>query len=335
MVVWSVRASLIRATRRGTPHGVSRFGKADDLMERVASRMEPRIRAAFLTAVSKTRIPVGALTDVLEAGDLDAAMKLITGSLALDPKVAEGLREAIAATFTAVARPTAGSLRFRFDMVSPQAVKYAAGQSSRLIKGIGDNRAAMRRVIASGFTEGIPPRALARDVEQLIGLTETQTGQVTNYKAGRRAAGLTEARVQELGDRFYRKLLRRRATVIARQESVTASLKGKLAAWDEAIEQEVIDPAVTAKVWITAYDERVCSICRPMHNKVVALVGGEFNTLKGNDELTPKQVKSVKAFNGGLSEAGSAHILCRCGVVLRVFDTPAELVGALEAGALT
>lgn len=319
--------------------------KQDELLERVARRMEPRMRREFLAAVSSVKLPVGAITDAFEAGNINRVMQLIRDAIGKVPSTA--MSESLRATFTAMARPTASGIGISFTLVNPEAVAFAATQSSTLIGGIGENLPAMRRVVASAFTEGKAPRVLAREVERLIGLTPAQTLRVDRFIAGRVEAGLTQARIDTLTRRFSAKLLRQRAVTIARHETIAAGVQGKLATWNTAIAEGIIDPTVTVKVWQTARDDRVCAICIPLDGRIIKVEGGVFNTIPEDKSaqaartaaglparLPRKVAASSRKMDFARVEGPPAHVACRCSVGQKSFTTVSETRAALKRGSI-
>lgn len=90
-----------------------------------------------------------------------------------------------------------------------------------------------------------------------------------------------------------------RARRIAVTEVTRAYAGGNIAAWKTS-------NLVTAKVWQTARDERVCPICGPLHNQVVSIDSSfQLNML----ELPPELARSGMDF---LYYQPPAHPNCRC-----------------------
>ena len=337
---------------QGTP-GVPPLGvpyaKTDDLLERAARRMEPKVAAAFRAAVDRIRasLDIGKLTDLFEKGDVKAAMTLLRTSMALPPEQQAALQDALRSMFAATARPAVAEIGYSFNLVNPVAVKFAAERSSSLISGIGENLPEMRAVIARGIKEGIGPRVLARQVEQLVGLLPVQTGMVSRYYAGRVAAGMTPERASVMTARFAAKLLRRRAVTIARHETIHAGVQGRLEAWRQGIKEGFIDPSVTVVIWRTGKDDRVCSICAPLEGATISIEGGSFDTTSNSEAAQAARVKagappvlsekvrlSQQKMGFARVEGPTAHIMCRCGVSRKSFHTVAETQEVLARGYL-
>ena len=171
-----------------------------------ASRMEPRLRGAFLKAVAalKGTVEEDALMRALASGDVDQVVAV----LALDkrfvrllngdgmPDGVESLRTALQATavsggIAAVkALPSRVSLGLSFDMKSLEAQSFLESYAFPLIQQISDNtREGIRGVILDAFKEGGHPFEQARRIRDMIGLTANQTAAVMNYRAALQGTG--------------------------------------------------------------------------------------------------------------------------------------------------
>ncbi|MDE7053307.1 MAG: minor capsid protein [Oscillospiraceae bacterium] len=147
-----------------------------------------------------------------------------------------------------------------------------------------EQRAAVNAVIAhvSGYTAVTPDEA-ARIIRPCVGLTKPQAvanaryrEKVKNsvYEAHRKAhphgnpdkaAQIAERKAQEAAARYAAHQHRYRAQNIARTELAFAYNAGAYGATKDAQAQGYIGDCV--KVWLTAYDERVCPICSAMDDE--------------------------------------------------------------------
>ena len=147
-----------------------------------------------------------------------------------------------------------------------------------------EQRAAVNAVIAhvSGYTAVTPDEA-ARIIRPCVGLTKPQAvanaryrEKVKNsvYEAHRKAhphgnpdkaAQIAERKAQEAAARYAARQHRYRAQNIARTELAFAYNAGAYGATKDAQAQGYIGDCV--KVWLTAYDERVCPICSAMDDE--------------------------------------------------------------------
>jgi hypothetical protein len=158
-----------------------------------------------------------------------------------------------------------GTIRFSFDRTNPEAVRWARARSARLVTEVtAEARQAIRAVVERSFVEGIPPRESARLIRSIVGLTERDAMAVMNHQLELLSRGTTQARALASAERYAEKLTRRRALTIARTETMAASNAGQQALWDQAVRRGKLDQNGVRKVWLTTYDERLCSICAPM-----------------------------------------------------------------------
>lgn len=109
----------------------------------------------------------------------------------------------------------------------------------------------------------------------------------------------------------------------ARQTAVTEVTRiyasGNLMAWDAS-------GVVGGKRWRTAYDERVCPICGPMHMKLVEIDQAWTFTQEMRD-ASPELDRALKSLNQTAFNAPPAHVNCRCWLSPVVLEahTPEEI----------
>ena len=89
---------------------------------------------------------------------------------------------------------------------------------------------------------------------------------------------------------------RKRAEMIATTETTRAFAEGNRIAYRES-------GVVEGLIWLTSRDEKVCSICAPLHGRIVALDGGDFRSHLP-DEVRDKTRQVISA--------PPAHPRCRC-----------------------
>lgn len=275
---------------------------AEPAIYRIADRLAPALRAAFLQAIATLleTVTLAILIRAIESGDLAtivATIPIAKLPTALGPAVAvieEVVRETATQTIADL------GIDVSFTLVNPFAVNAAATQGSRFITNITlETQAAIRALVARATREGIAPRELARLIEPLIGLTTRQTQAALNYRAALVEAGLTGPALEKKVETYATKLLKQRALMIARTETIAAANEGQRAAWLAAVEAGLIDPGDTGRVWSATHDERVCPICDLLDGTTVAF-----------DE--PFIIEST----GEALCGPPAHPLCRCTVSL-------------------
>lgn len=197
----------------------------------------------------------------------------------------------------------------RFNLVNLHAVQIARKQAGEMITGMKsdmpDVLGAVKRLVGDAIEQGRTVAQLRTDilpVVRILGLTGRDARAVLNYQARLTEQGVTLERRGTLLSRYAEGLLKQRAEVIARTETMRALNAGQMALWRESIQHGMLDPAKTQRVWLTAADERVCTaICLPMHRQAVPLN------------------KSFETGDGDEIESPPAHPRCRCRTVLE-FD---------------
>lgn len=156
-----------------------------------------------------------------------------------------------------------GSVRLAFDVTNPEAVRWARTRSARLVREITtETRQAIREMVGRAFTEGLPPRELAKLVRDAVGLTSRDADAVLNRFMRLQAEGRPAAQVYRMSRAYADRLHRRRALTIARTETMAASNEGQDRLWRQAMRAGHLDPTMR-RMWITTALES-CERCEPL-----------------------------------------------------------------------
>lgn len=219
--------------------------------------------------------------------------KLITGALA--PKW-----EAAAAAAAQEVR--ARYPRFLYEPSVGAGMAYIQQHGAELVTNLAqEQRQALNAVIqhVSGYTAVTPDEA-ARIIRPCIGLTKPQALANARYRESVKQAYLkahprgkpetAEKRAADAAARYAARQHRYRAQNIARTELAYAYNAGAYGATKDAQARGYIGDCV--KVWLTAYDERVCPVCSAMDDEK-----RNMDELFSNGKLLPP-----------------AHPSCRCAV---------------------
>ena len=265
-----------RAIRR-IPRGKRPFYRE---LHEIADRLNPRVRRDFREAIERIKGTV--LIDELEAAVLSGRESEILQMLGLENKVraqAGLLIASLAAVFERSARATLNIMpkevrqQMSFDMTNPESVRFleryrmglispvSVGPAGEEIGITAATRAGIAEIIRGGFEEGFPPREMARQIRENIGLNRRQARTWLNHRALLVEEGFTGKKLREKTDRFYQRLLRQRALTIARTETIRASGAGQQAVWEQAQQEGLLDPRETRRIWIVTPDDRLCEIC--------------------------------------------------------------------------
>ena len=279
-------------------------------LHRLADGMEPRVREAFLAALGSLDVNVGRLTSALEAGDVDAALQAVASVLPanLRQQVSRSLRELASDG----AQAAAGFVPFRvddtmFSLVNEAAVEWADQYSFDLISGLDDeSRDGVRQVIRDSIREGREPRRQARLIEQVVGLSERDALSADRMYQSMLEDGIDpDFALRRVVD-ARKRLLRRRAELIARTETIRAANQGQQLLWDRGVEDGLVPP-MAGKVWIATPDDRACPRCLGLDGSQVD-VGDSFTEREASAPSAGRVTTSVPPL----------HPSCRCAVGLVV-----------------
>lgn len=268
----------------------------------LADRLAPRVRKQFLAAVKtlRDRVTIDALAEAVAAGGVTARLRAEVAAWPKDLRdAAATINEVIAGTVAAEERAVLDRLRIdaRFDVVNQRAVDAAVTQTEVMVRGVTEQtQQAIQAVIQRSIRDGIVTRDAAVQIRPLIGLTERQAMAVINYRFTLLAEGMSPAKVHEAAGRYAERLLRQRADMIARTETIRAGRLGRHETWRQAREAGYLPPDARAR-WVVTPDDRLCLLCAPMAGEEVPL-GVDFDTPRGRMPGPP------------------LHPQCRCTTVL-------------------
>ncbi|MBQ9166451.1 MAG: hypothetical protein IJX71_05970 [Oscillospiraceae bacterium] len=186
------------------------------------------------------------------------------------------------------------------DWVQTRAADFVTNCTQTQIDGI---RAVIQR--AAGL-EGMSVDELARAIRPMVGLTKQQATANLRYYETLRANKIPPKRARESSIYYSARQHRSRAYTIARTELATAYNTGAHEGTKQAQAAGLLGECV--KVWSTADDERVCSICGGLDGKSVAM-DSEFEgaSRSWSTRLHPP-----------------AHPGCRCAVMYVEIDSLTE-----------
>lgn len=218
------------------------------------------MKRAYLDAVEQLRrvIDLVRLADAIERGDV--------GVINLELTQASIVKE-FADAAEMIRRLTLEAIRFENlrlgPMANPHAVIIANRQAGRFVTRVGEEtRTAIRAAIVEGVRGGASPAQVAKQIRAVVGLTERQARAVENFR--RKGATLQQI------ERYTARLLKQRATTIARTETIAAANAGQQAAW-QAAQRAGLLPLDMKRTWITTPDDRLCPQCQAVGGQVVGI----------------------------------------------------------------
>jgi hypothetical protein len=125
-------------------------------------------------------------------------------------------------------------------------------------------------IIETALEQGHGSRLLAARLKELWSLSPRHARAVDNYRMGLERQDRSRRSINLLTSRYARRLEATRIEAMSRTEISAAFNLGREAQWVQAVLRGEM-PLDTAKMWITAQDELVCTICRPLDGTVVEL----------------------------------------------------------------
>lgn len=305
---------------------------------RVATKMEPKIRKAFLDAVDAVRQQLGSggLVRALRSGDVNQVLAIVSiderfvkalqGS-GLEPGV-RSVRDAVQQTFAAGAQvaikelPRKVGIELSFNLISQEAVNFLNSYSFDLIQDISaQTRRGIQRVLADSFRTGASTEEQARAIRDLIGLTDTQDLAVRSYRDALRTGDLRNALNRELRDaRFDRTLERalsegtaidrsRIATMVDRYRASYIQYRAEAIARTESVRAA---QAGQNEAWRQAQAQGLLNLDQMR----VWIVAGDDRTCPRCRAMKNKSAPLNGTFPGGIS-GPPLHTTCRCSTRLQ------------------
>lgn len=255
-------------------------------IERIASRLSPQFRKRFLAAVqaAKDGVDLEALARAIQSGSVtqaEFAMRLREwperyGELAID------LRAGFLAGMGHAQEMFIGSpIQLRMDLINPYAVQYAERKLPQIVQSYVENaREIIRTITAEAVSGQYTVQEAAKAIRGSIGLTPQYERAVRNLENRLLADGLSIDLVSKKVARYEAKLLKARATTIARTEIVQAQVRGQKALWEAAASAGMFNRNTAKNVWKTNHEgitnrgnETPCPICEPMDGQEVPFGG--------------------------------------------------------------
>lgn len=129
-------------------------------------------------------------------------------------------------------------------------------------------------VVNDALEHGHGSRAIAERLKMNWKLTPRHAIAVENYRRGLIQQERTARESRTLAQRYASRLHASRLRTLSQTEMHTAFNLGREAQWIQAIQDGTL-PLGTKKMWVTAKDEAVCPVCRPLDG-VVTDLGATF-----------------------------------------------------------
>lgn len=285
------------------------MGDLDDLpgLSRIASRLEPKARQAFLQAVTSAeqRVNLDALAQAIQSGQItrieaEAQLEFYKSQLGdLGVPIQDGfLRGAEFAN--SQLRLSAGE-SLRFDLVNPHAVAFSNRHIPQLVGGLTSRAQENIQAALSRASSGaITMEGAAREMRDSLGLLPRDMKFLDKFKTNLLERGIGEEAIARRASRLRESLLRRRSLVIARTELITAANAGQQSLWMEGMTQGLLDKQTMVRRWVVTHDDRLdVVICEPLDGVETSLDAPFVHPVTGTEYMYP-----------------AAHPQCRCAIVL-------------------
>lgn len=254
----------------------------------LASSEEKAVRDAVLASLTRVaayaeNLPERLLLDWTPKPD----RVLLTGGIAQALQAAmlkAGEREV--ARLAPVRKDTA-VLTTGFDRTDPRALDWAQTHAASLVTAITEQqRQSIRAVIATSFSEQVTGPDTARRLRSVVGLhpryaTAVDNAHLLAYKRNIKA-GFPDDQARDMAyahaTRYRDRLIRSRASTIARTEIMTAQNRARQLAWTQQVEDGALSP-LSRKQWV-AHDSvpvptkrkgkglsNPCRVCADLHGQ--------------------------------------------------------------------
>ncbi len=255
-------------------------------IERIASRLTPQLRKHFLAAVqaAKSNVDLEALAQAILSGNATKAE--IAVKLAEWPEKFGGLAIDLRAGFLAGMGNAyevfeGSSIQLRMDLINPYAVQYADRKLPKIVQEYATGaRENIRTIIAEAVSGRHTPRDAAKIIREHIGLHPQYARAVDRLRDELVQDGIGGERLEAKVDRYAQKLLKSRATTIARTEIVQAQVSGQRTLWQEAANAGMFNKERATRVWRTNHEGETnrgnptpCPICALMDKQSVPFGG--------------------------------------------------------------
>lgn len=196
-----------------------------------------------------------------------------------------------------------GRLAVMFDTLNPRVIGAVRELDSRVINTLREDvRDTVRAYVENGLRDGKAPKAIAREIRSVIGLTPNQLEMSDEYRVKlslRTRKPLTEAQIDTKVAAYERRALAHSANTNARTAALDSLKLGQQLSWDDAIAKGILNPTMLWKRWVTVGDDRVRDSHQAMNGEEVPY----GNTYSNGDEIP-----------------GESDFNCRC--ISRVFIKP-------------
>ena len=269
-----------------------------DRLLAIADRARARVARIFTSAVGNLRDRVHRMHAAVMERVLATDAEGIARAARLDEwydRTSTEMAQQYLEMMIAASNVAGERLNVRMNPAAPHVMEWV---NTRALSLLGPNTdvEAVRSMIRLGIEQGMTTDQIARMIEGHIGLHPRQTAALLNYRQALIDGGVSGDVLGRRVNAYGNQLLRYRAQMIARTETVTAVNAGVDALWIDAANRGLVDADRVRRYWVVTRDDRLCPTCAaiPGMNRAGVRIGQPFATPAG-EVLSP-----------------ALHPLCRC-----------------------
>lgn len=261
--------------------------------QRRAAAAQPEIHRALLRAfqILRESMTDAELERFIDSGQLDRLLTEVFDQATMD-RAFLPVRDAIRRTvhdgfrYAVPDLPKGGrihgALALMFDHLSPTVITAIRTLESKVITALSaDIREAVRLAVQAGLESG-NPRAAAKAIRPILGMSPTQVENAIKREAALRESGLAEAKIAKQMEAYRRRAIALNANTNARTAAGDAYKRGQMLAWQDAIDKGIVDGNRLKKQWIGVMDTRE----RPEHVAMEKEIQ-PYNALYSNGQMVP------------------------------------------------
>lgn len=288
-----------------------------------ADRAAPAIRTKIQDALTSLIGQAGDLEAIIASGDIAGVFSALD-QIGVPKVVLDAVIDATAEVALTSGMPEAARFGISFNEAEVQSIRWAKMNAAENISGLKTaSQEVVRQIIEEAVTRGLSVRHTAKQIERVVPLLPRHAESINRQWAKMLEDGMDPEYVGKVLGRKSKKLLRYRADMIARTESLRASNMGQQIAWTSALDSGYL-PEGTAKKWMATEDDRTCPICILMDEKIID-IRGDFRVSEKATGISNGVATGTKPIKRpSTTKTPPAHPNCRCTVVLE--DLPAEYV---------
>ena len=201
--------------------------------------------------------------------------------------------------------------QWNFDPMGDGVKSWAENRGADFVTNVTKTQIQGLRAVVhrAAVLEDITVDILARAIRPMVGLTWQQSIANMNYFESLIKNGVKEKKALDLATRYAARQHRYRGYNIARTELAFAYNQGSYQGIKQAQQAGYMGKVV--KIWCTADDERVCTVCGGLDGKTIAL-----------DDDFDFWTKLATPQNVTIRRVPPAHPSCRCTVMYEEIEPP-------------